>query len=239
MRPLLTAVLAVPITLTLLAFGDTHANVHPACSPSRNASSAGPAGSAARPMMCALVSDSDLAISQGSRWLSIGYLLDDVVSSARAAEIDPRVLLAVLIRESGGVHSLDWLANTPLAWAHRFSIGLANMELSAFREARGYARGAIDFRWNAIESDPAKAVTAAAYLLAKRASQLDPERSANFTDAEYIRIGYRAGYGAMAAAQRTGRYPNGLALFDLAYRTADRLINPATCVPGTPRRDRP
>ena len=90
---------------------------------------------------------------------------------------------------------------------------------------RGQTAGqAIIFARRGTAADPVKAITAAAYLLAKRRSQLQPRRSARFTDAEYVRIGYRSGLSAMAAAQRTGQYRPGVELFDLAYQTAGRLI---------------
>lgn len=173
---------------------------------------------------CARVGGLDLAISQGRREVLVDRLLGPVVNSARQAGIDPRLLLAVLLRESGDTHSFDWLSRTPVLWIHRFTIGVANMNRPAFEEARAYSNGTVNYDWKAIRSDPVKAITAAAYLLAKRRSQLQPRRSASLTDAEYLRIGYRSGSSAMAAAQRTGQYRPGVELFDLAYQTAGRLM---------------
>ncbi len=181
---------------------------------------------------CALVGGLDLAISQGRREVFVDHLLGPVVNSAEQAGIDPRLLLAVLLREGGDAHSFDWLSRTPVLWIHRFTIGVANMDRPAFEEARAYSNGIVNYDWTAIGSDPVKAVTAAAYLLAKRRSQLQPWRSASFTDAEYLRIGYRSGLSTMAAAQRTGQYRPGVELFDLAYQTAGRLMSSRDATAG-------
>ncbi|HKT03584.1 MAG TPA: hypothetical protein VJT31_28985 [Rugosimonospora sp.] len=238
--------LVLAILLVFIAVGGAPAQCRTVC-----ASAQPVAGRAVRPVtpglsapaptrplaVCALVGGFEVAVGEGRGWLPAGSLIRYVIRAAGRAAVDPRLLLAVLIRESGDGHSLDWLSRTPVAWLHHFSIGIANMEFAAFEEARAYSKGAVSNGWRAIGSDSAKAITAAAFLLAKRGSQLVPGRSANLTDTEYIRIGYRAGYRVMAAAQRTGRYTPGVELFDLAYRTAAHLINPAgdhplsTCAP--------
>jgi hypothetical protein len=181
---------------------------------------------ALRPASCSQVSVSDLAISRGAR-LNLGAgLLGRVDTAANAAHVDPQLLLAVLIRESGDTHALDWLAHTPLGWVHAFSLGVSDMQSGAFNEARAYANGAINFGWSAIENDPGKAITAAAFLLAKRTSQLSPGRSDRYSDVEYVRMGYRGGYDVMRRAEMLGSYEPGVELFDLAYATAGELMHP-------------
>jgi hypothetical protein len=167
----------------------------------------------------------DLATSQGERWQPSSSVLHELVDSAEATGIEPRLLLAVLIRESGDRHSFDWLSRTLLGQLGDFSIGIANMRLLTFEEARAYSNGAIDFGWDAIKTDPGKAIRAAAFLLAKRTGQLDPHRSRRFTDGQYARVGYRAGPDVMRWAERTGLYPPGVELFDLAYQTAGRVLS--------------
>src|SRR5262245_66027534 len=71
-----------------------------------------------------------------------------------------------------------------------------------------------------MRTDPASAIEAAAFLLAKRRNQLAPDRSANLPDVEYLRIGYRGGYAAMATAERTGIFPYGMELFRISYEAA-------------------
>jgi hypothetical protein len=178
-----------------------------------------------RTVTCSRVSRLDLAVSRGDRWAWGHHLLEHIINSADTTAIKPRLLLAVLIRESGDMHSVDdWLSETLFGRLHDFSVGIANMKSPAFEEARAYSSGAIDFDWTAIKTDPAKAIRAAAFLLAKRQSQLDPRRSPRFTDEEYIRVGYRAGLAAMEQTQLTGRYAPGVELFDMAYATAGRLL---------------
>jgi hypothetical protein len=175
---------------------------------------------------CVQVSPVDLEVSRGDRLPTSTELLTEVTRAARLASIDPTILLAVLIRESGDAHSFDWLARTPVGWMQHFSVGIANMEYSAFEEAQTYAHGVIDFTWSAIQTDPDRAILAAAFLLAKRTSQLSPLRSRQFSDAEYVRVGYRAGYDIMHKAEISGEYPPGVQLFDLAYDRARQLIYP-------------
>jgi hypothetical protein len=61
-------------------------------------------------------------------------------------------------------------------------------------------------------------------VLAKRISQLPADRSRNFTDNEYARIGYRASVDVMLTAARTGKYDPGLGLFRDMFVTADYWI---------------
>lgn len=173
---------------------------------------------------CYRVSARDLATSRGDRWNPSIDLLDEIVRSAREAGVDPRVLLAVLIRESGDRHLFDWLSQTPFGRLHDFSIGISNMRQPAFAEARTYAAGAIDFGWQDIGPDSPKAVRAAAFLLAKRTDQLGGFRSRRFTAAQYVRVGYRAGADTMRRMEQTGQFVGGVVLFDLAYETAGRLL---------------
>ena len=201
----------VMLVLFLIAQWCLHADSCTACSP-RDAG------------MCSQVSPLDLATTRGYGWKPQAGLIDVVVDTATRARIEPRLLLAVLLREGGDHHSFDWLAATEVGQVHHFSIGIANMQLPAFEQARAYAAGAIDFAWRDIGMDPVKAVRAAAFLLARRASELDPRRSRRLSDAEYLRVGYRAGPQIMGLTERTGRYPAGMVLFDLAYDTARRLL---------------
>jgi hypothetical protein len=216
--------------MILVPLSGTHRDIHYACSGQRGIHS--PVDSAGRTVTCSEVTMADLVISRSTRWTPAVALLNHIRSEAAAASIDPRLLLAVVIRERGDSHTLDFLSRTPLRRVHEFSISLANMKPSAFAEARAYARGTLDYGWTAIEDDPAKAVRAAAYLLAKRTGQLSPDRSRRFSDAEYVRMGYRSGYAVMHRAEATGAYLPGVELFDLAYDAAARLLGEAGPAPS-------
>ena len=169
---------------------------------------------------CNWYAKSDVVMSAG-RKLRVDEEIEGLVaSSAEAAGIDPSLLLAILIRESGDDHNFDWLADTPVALLHDFSVGISNMQHAAFDEAKAHARGLIAYDWSFIRIDTASAIRAAAFLLAKRQDQLAPNRSANFSDVEYLRIGYRAGYAAMATAERTGTSTYGMELFRISYQAA-------------------
>jgi hypothetical protein len=169
---------------------------------------------------CNWYTRSDVVISSGRNLGADEETEGLVADSAEAAGIDPSLLLAVIIRESGDDHSFDWLADTPLALVHDFSVGISNMQRAAFDEAKAYSRGWITYEWSVIRTDPASAIKAAAFLLAKRRNQLAPNRSAHLPDVEYLRIGYRAGYAAMATAERSGTFPYGMELFRISYEAA-------------------
>jgi hypothetical protein len=214
--------LIVLCVMLLVPLTGTHRDIHYACSGWLAGHSA--TDSAGRAVTCSLVTMADLEISRSIRWQPPAILLGHIRSAATAARIEPRLLLAVLIRERGDSHLLDFLSRTPLQRVHQFSIGVANMKPSAFAEAQAYAQDALAYGWRAIEDDQAKAVRAAAYLLAKRKAQLSPARSGHFSDAEYIRMGYRSGYTVMHRAEASGAYLPGVELFDMAYDAAGRLI---------------
>ncbi len=175
--------------------------------------------------VCAEASLRDQLDIQGSLGRSLYGLLGTIVRSANAAFVDPRLLLAVLIRESGDDHSTNWMSDTPLAWIHDFSIGISNMRKPAFEEARAFANGRINFGWKSIRAAPTKAIAAAAFLLAKLRSELSPDRSRHFTDAEYVRVGYRAGEHIMNTMEKTGTYPPGTELFDQAFVVAGSILS--------------
>src|SRR5262245_8858913 len=166
---------------------------------------------------CNWYTRSDVIVSSGKILGEDKEIERLVASSARTAGIDPSLLLAIIIRESGDGHAFDWLADTPLALVHDFSVGISNMQRAAFDEAKAYAPERITYEWSFMRTDPASAIEAAAFLLAKRRNQLAPDRSANLPDVEYLRIGYRGGYAAMATAERTGIFPYGMELFRISY----------------------
>jgi hypothetical protein len=197
----------------------------PAASVASHALSTG--SPAAAGAACAQASLRDQLDIQGSLERSLYELLGTIVTSADVAVIDPRLLLAVLIRESGDDHATSWLSETPLAWVHDFSIGISNMQKPAFEEARAFANGRMNFGWTSIRTAPVNAIAAAAFLLAKLRSELSPERSSHFTDAEYLRVGYRAGETAMSMMEKTGMYPPGTQLFDQAYVLAGSILGGA------------
>jgi hypothetical protein len=172
------------------------------------------------------VTVNDLAISCGERWRPSTSQLDDVLHAARVADVDPDLVLATLIRESGDVHTFDWLSRTPAGRIHHFSLGIANIEEPAFDAAREFANGAIPYDWSAMQSDASKAIQAAAFLIARLRSELEPNRSSRISDSEYVRIGYRSGIDEMAAVEKTGVFAPGLLLFDIAYKTAGELVDP-------------
>ena len=205
--------LVFAVALVLFAIGTVRLNWHKVCTPSFKV----------RVASCSQVSRLDIAVSRGD-WFHSSDFTSTIMEASVKAAVEPRLLLAVLIRESGDQHWTDWLSPTPVGRLLGFSIGVSNMKRSAFEEARGYSGGVIDYQWETIRHDPEKAIRAASFLLAKRQSQLEPGRSGRLSDAQYLRVGYRAGFEVMNAAEQTGHYQQGTELFDLAYQTAGRLL---------------
>ncbi|MEV0838637.1 RHS repeat-associated core domain-containing protein [Actinocatenispora sera] len=156
---------------------------------------------------------------------SLFYILDDVVRAASEAGIDPRLLLMVLIRESGDHQTLSFLGKIPGSdKIKHVSLGIANMQKQAFEQAKEYSNGAIDYDWVDTANDPVKSIRAAAFLLAKLGDELKPGRNRGFSNAQYIRIGYRGGAAVMEETERTGVYEDGTGLLDRAFRTSDYII---------------
>jgi hypothetical protein len=148
------------------------------------------------------------------------YLLDDIVASAKEAGIDPRLLLANLIRESGDCHC--WFSRSggflkfdknPVVG----SIGIGNISGDAFDEAKEYSNGAITRDWNDMSKDPAYAIKVAAFLLAKRVSQLPSNANPKYSTAQMARIGYRSGTEEMMKVANGADWTEGLGLFDAAF----------------------
>lgn len=122
---------------------------------------------------------------------------------ARAAGIDPQLLMAILYNESYKPHDPSW----ERAWQRLkpdAAFGIANMHRAAFDEAK-QGRDFADRSWEQLPDDPALAIEAAAWYLHDLARQLPVERSSSYTTDELLALGYNAGAGNMRAFARGAR----------------------------------
>ena len=122
---------------------------------------------------------------------------------ARAAGIDPQLLMAILYNESYKPHDPSW----ERAWQRLkpdAAFGIANMHRAAFDEVK-QGRDFADRSWEQLPDDPALAVEAAAWYLHDLARQLPGERSSTYTRDELLALGYNTGAGNMRAFARGAR----------------------------------
>ncbi|MET7952119.1 RHS repeat-associated core domain-containing protein [Micromonospora sp. NPDC005324] len=129
--------------------------------------------------------------------------LDVLTHYAQEANIDPRLLLAVLITESGDCHCGAKDDNNLGVQ----SVGLANMQVDAFMRAMSQSKGAIRFglrdTYNLTdEGNIQRSTQAAAHYLAYLGARHDrtvPRTNSTVSRDEAIRIGYNMGTGGSAA----------------------------------------
>lgn len=119
---------------------------------------------------------------------------------ARAAGVNPQLLMAILYNESYKPHD----PASERAWA-RFdddpSFGVANMHEAAFndtRRGRPFARRG----WQELPDDPDLAIQAAAWYLHDLRHRLPQGRTKSLTTSELLALGYNAGPGNMRAFAR-------------------------------------
>jgi hypothetical protein len=115
------------------------------------------------------------------------------VDEAKRIGIDPRLLLAVLIRESGDRHMLDPVVRDWPEWLQKktkeFSIGIANLQMDSFNKAKEFSNGVIDYDWTdtARPGGDQLSIRAAAFFLAYMQSQLPNESNPNYTKEQLAR----------------------------------------------------
>jgi hypothetical protein len=152
-----------------------------------------PTASAASDAATATVSD-DANPNDPSR------LAASVRTHARAAKVDPVLVMAILWNESYKPHDAGtqklWLAMNPGA-----SLGVANMHEAAYTDT---ARGR-DFAkrpWEDLADDPDLAVEACAWYLHDLARQLPAKPAGDLTKNELLALGYNTGPANMRAFAR-------------------------------------
>jgi RHS repeat-associated protein len=159
--------------------------------------------------LCAVdgCTDSNGNVIVGDRWLKPSMTpeyISSVKQYASEAGIDPQLLLAVLITESGDCHCDEpgrkpdgaYLGLAPMLGGQ--SVGLANMRAGPFQLAKGQSKGAIDFPLSATyglenRENVLRSAKAAAYYLAHLKAKLGREHkliNPYITQAELLRIGY-------------------------------------------------
>ncbi|WP_091096137.1 RHS repeat-associated core domain-containing protein [Micromonospora citrea] len=133
--------------------------------------------------------------------------LDHVKRSATEAGIDPQLLLAVLIAESGDCHCAEKDDDS----IRVASVGLANLQMDAFVRAVAHSGGAIDFGRRDTHNlkdlgNIQRSVTAAAYYLKFLGDRVDNTHPApsnpTISRNEIIRIGYNMGIGSQTGGER-------------------------------------
>ncbi|MEU0939740.1 transglycosylase SLT domain-containing protein [Embleya sp. NPDC005971] len=123
-----------------------------------------------------------------------------VVRHARAAGIDPQLLMAILHNESYKPHD----SALERAWQKLkpdSAFGIANMHRAAFDEAK-QGRDFADRDWQELPDDPDLAIRAAAWHLHDLAAQLPAKWAGALTKNELLALGYNAGAGNMRAFAR-------------------------------------
>ncbi|MFI6588417.1 transglycosylase SLT domain-containing protein [Embleya sp. NPDC050493] len=123
-----------------------------------------------------------------------------VVAHARAAGIDPQLLMAILHNESYKPHD----SALERAWQKLkpdSAFGIANMHKAAFDEAK-QGRDFADRDWQDLPDDPDLAIEAAAWHLHDLAAQLPANRAGALTGNELLALGYNTGAGNMLAFAR-------------------------------------
>lgn len=143
---------------------------------------------------------------------SVGNWYDDydpahfavqVRKSAKKADINPQLLMAILYNEDYKPHTPElersWQRIKPDA-----SFGIANMHRAAFNETK---RGRFTKRqWEELPDHPDLAIEAAAWHLHDLANRIPTNRTAELTKDELLALGYNAGAGNMRAFAR-GAHP--------------------------------
>ncbi|MEV0280691.1 transglycosylase SLT domain-containing protein [Streptomyces sp. NPDC050610] len=123
-----------------------------------------------------------------------------VVTYAKKAGVNPRLLMAILYVESYKPHDPE----LERAWQRikkDSAFGIANMHKAAFDEAK-QGRDFANRSWQDLPGNPRLAIEAAAWHLHDLAAQLSAQRSGGHTKDELLALGYNAGAGNMAAFAR-------------------------------------
>ncbi|ADB31374.1 YD repeat protein [Kribbella flavida DSM 17836] len=161
---------------------------------------------------------------------------------ANEAGVDPQLLLAILITESGDDHAGVKDDNN----IYVQSVGLANMQLDAFLRAQKFSGGAIDYglrdtRGLTDRGNIHRSVKAAAYYIGFLEDRLNKTRSASpmnryVSREQSIRVGYNMGIGGvtkstdwMTAVATLNRRPQGdpanvIRVFDEAWTVSAGLL---------------
>ena len=137
----------------------------------------------------------------------MSWFLGYVNRYAAEAGIDPQLLLAILITESGDCHCGNKDDNN----LRVMSVGLANMQLDAFIKAMEFSNGAIQYgRRDTYNLDDdgniLRSTKAAAYYIGYLSDRLDKTQLAGpinptVSREEIVRIGYNMGTGGYAPAK--------------------------------------
>ncbi|HZE41015.1 MAG TPA: transglycosylase SLT domain-containing protein [Stackebrandtia sp.] len=116
---------------------------------------------------------------------------------ARAAGVDPRLVMAILYNESYKPHDPD----TERAWQRvkpDAAFGVANMHHATFDETKR-GRDFADRRWRELPDDPKLAIEAEAWYLHDLAAELPAGRAGGYSTTELLALGYNTGGGNMLA----------------------------------------
>ncbi|OIV36060.1 hypothetical protein BIV57_18305 [Mangrovactinospora gilvigrisea] len=119
---------------------------------------------------------------------------------ARAAGIDPKLLMAILYNEDYKPHGGD-VERAWQKWKPDASFGIANMHKAAFEETRAnHPKQLGGSSWDRLPDDPKLAVTAAAWFLHDLRAQLPSGAGhGRYTADELLALGYNGGAGTMRA----------------------------------------
>ncbi len=120
-----------------------------------------------------------------------------VVTYAKKAGVNPRLLMAILYVESYKPHDPE----LERAWQRikkDSAFGIANMHKAAFDEAKR-GRDFANRSWDDLPGNPRLAIEAAAWHLHDLAAQLPAQRSGGHTKDELLALGYNAGAGNMSS----------------------------------------
>ncbi|MER5853616.1 transglycosylase SLT domain-containing protein [Streptomyces sp. NPDC002012] len=127
-----------------------------------------------------------------------------VRTHAAHADVDPKLLMAVLYNESYKPHDPEleraWQRYKPDA-----AFGIANMHRAAFDETKR-RHDFTNRRWEELPDDRDLAIEAAAWHLHDLAAQLPTRRPGMYTKSELLALGYNTGSGNMLAFAR-GAHP--------------------------------
>ncbi|GAA1564452.1 hypothetical protein GCM10009804_21440 [Kribbella hippodromi] len=119
----------------------------------------------------------------------------EVRKYAKAAGINPQLLMAILYNESYKPHDPKFERQ----WAEVDSnpaFGIANMHEAAFNETKR-GRTFAKRQWSELPDNPALAIEAAAWHLHDLAKRLPSKRADLYTKDELLALGYNAGGGNM------------------------------------------
>ncbi|KEF18246.1 hypothetical protein ADK47_05650 [Streptomyces rimosus subsp. rimosus] len=123
-----------------------------------------------------------------------------VVTHARQAGVNARLLMAILYNEAYKPHDPAW----ERAWQRSkpdAAFGIANMHRAAFDQTKR-GRDFADRDWHELPDDRDLAIKAAAWYLHDLDAQLPARRSGSLSRDELLALGYNTGAGNMRAFAR-------------------------------------